>query len=374
MPNVHNHSKKFIYTNNVYSRNESVKRDVERLYGITCQLADTSNKRRKITVKDRRSLQREAKKHCIAAFNNLSMAQIELSSLDDLKYCNNLFNAEFGHLQEEDGTFPTGEELLLTPDPKQPTTRSMTQMEQVSRKKKEQNPVTPEYPKPTNGVEYRNPMSIVKALESVTTPFRKRVRQSMPREEFVTKIKDRQMRKYFQRFRDGLPIPKLFGKGMTCVAYVKDVMTDLRDKKGANNSDGITVSPDDIAESVQAVATSGKAVSKSTIRRLINAIKQLFEGRVKTASRQLAEVSIRPLPTLIHVVAGTHFIVCENGIGDSSIKTASEGAKLLYNLVSEYHNDAALRVVKPQLVFSTDDSAIFASKLLNSNESNMWNI
>ena len=78
MPNIQNHSQKYIYTRNVYSRAESAKRDIEALYGITCQLADT-NKKRKISIKTKQSLQRDAKKYCIVATEKLTSAQEELS-------------------------------------------------------------------------------------------------------------------------------------------------------------------------------------------------------------------------------------------------------------------------------------------------------
>ncbi|GFH54302.1 predicted protein [Chaetoceros tenuissimus] len=212
MPNIQNHSQKYILTRNVYSRAESVKRDVEALYGITCQLADT--KKRKISIKTKQSLQRDAKKHYIVATEKLTSAQEELSKvsgLGDLKHSHNIFIDEFGELQE-DGTFAVQSLDFSSPAPKQSKAKHKTPQEKKRDKKESEVVVTPDFQKPTNGTAYRNPTSMCKALDTIPTPFRVRVKARMIAENFVN-IKERTIREHFHNFRKGLQLPRLFGKG-----------------------------------------------------------------------------------------------------------------------------------------------------------------
>ena len=71
------------------------------------------------------------------------------------------------------------------------------------------------------------------------------------------------------------------------------------------------------------------------------------------------------IAALVHTVGSTHYMLCENGIGDKSIDKATKGAQIMYELVSRSNGNAALKPINPALIFSTDDSADFVPKTVD---------
>ena len=104
-----------------------------------------------------------------------------------------------------------------------------------------------------------------------------------------------------------------------------------------------------------------------TINNYMGLLPQLEPNRSKTKvvqrkseARFIAERSLRNAISHVIAVAVAHYQI---GKPDSRFKTidkASEGAKLLYDLVKQENNGMDMRVIPPMFISTTDDTTLFA--------------
>ena len=78
----------------------------------------------------------------------------------------------------------------------------------------------------------------------------------------------------------------------------------------------------------------------------------------KSSTRYTAENSLISAMALLGVVATTHYFVCDEGQLElkNEMREAPEGVKLLYKLVTDVYGSLPIYPVKPELLFSTDDT------------------
>ena len=81
----------------------------------------------------------------------------------------------------------------------------------------------------------------------------------------------------------------------------------------------------------------------------------------KTNTRFTAEHSFISSMALIFVVATTHYEICDDVDPnlEKEINQASDGVKMLYRMVRKAYDDLPIRPVKPQYLYSTDDTICY---------------
>ena len=93
----------------------------------------------------------------------------------------------------------------------------------------------------------------------------------------------------------------------------------------------------------------------------VSTAKSLIE---KINTRYTAEHSFISSMVLILVVVTTHYKVCDNV--DSSlekgINQVSDGIEILYRITRKAYDDLSIRPVKPQYLYSTDDTIYYVFK------------
>ena len=87
---------------------------------------------------------------------------------------------------------------------------------------------------------------------------------------------------------------------------------------------------------------------------------------VKTRTRYVAENSLISSMALVSVVAATHYNITVHSHPDveKQIKEASKGVRMFYDIIRQVNNNAPVFPVRPELIFSTDDTTdyIFEGK------------
>ena len=78
----------------------------------------------------------------------------------------------------------------------------------------------------------------------------------------------------------------------------------------------------------------------------------------KTRTRYTAENSLISAMALLCVVAASHYFICDEDQLqiERDMSTAPEGVRFLYKKVSQHHNYLPIFAVRPELLFSTDDT------------------
>ena len=90
-------------------------------------------------------------------------------------------------------------------------------------------------------------------------------------------------------------------------------------------------------------------------------IKVTNETIGKTDARYSAENSLMSAMALVVLVASTHYYVIPQEIAQvrNDMKTASDGVRMLYNVVSKAHGNVPVAPLKPQYIMSTDDTVVY---------------
>jgi hypothetical protein len=87
-----------------------------------------------------------------------------------------------------------------------------------------------------------------------------------------------------------------------------------------------------------------------------------FSPQPKTNTRYTAENSLMSAMAFATTVAGTHFIVGSDWNGQELLTNISEGAAQMIQLVRQANGGAPVHLVKPQYIFSTDDTTQYIFK------------
>ena len=241
------------------------------------------------------------------------------------------------------------------------------------------------FPPPTNGVEYQ-PESAIKHIIAGGTANQASVINYMVRKSLVP-VKKGQMRKLVAGARKKQEVPKRWGfQGCKRFVTTDEILGRIAVMAGGSG-DGLHFDNEQMFEAIESIQkekhtasdkapSSYKSISRSSKYNYISAIRCVTDvsssARYKNVTRSAAENSVMGITALVHTVGSTHYTLCENGIGDTSIKKASAGAKLMYDLVSKSNDNAALKPINPSLIFSTDDSANFVSKVNENTGKVQW--
>ena len=381
MPNVNNRSNKFQATREIYSTLEFVEEDNGRIADIALEAiqSSTMSKKRKKVLSTEVNFKRRRVADKITSMQR-SMGPV--AGTGDLENTTRRIRNEFE--QNEDGSYDLSE-LMKSPPPSDHalvpaavTPFSPVAEPTVGAQRKRNNSVmnTPELLPPSGGKEQYDPPSAIDAIKMHPKHLRARIVGSMVRNGKVP-VQDRQMRVLLKADDAGIETKSKWNqRGKPKISSVKTLFQKLLSKV---SSSAEMAKHDIVDESMTEIAADEhkrkgrpegtlRKISNRTTRRYRNIVKHLTTGAFgfmyKNETRKAAERAPRNVASFLHTIAATHYIIAEDGVGDRSIKNATRGAQFLYDLVSEHHGGAALKPIKPENLYSTDDSAIFGSKNL----------
>ena len=82
----------------------------------------------------------------------------------------------------------------------------------------------------------------------------------------------------------------------------------------------------------------------------------------KSVGRFTAENSLISAMALLCVIAATHYVIVPEIRKElyHDAEESTQGASTMFKLMQKVHNDAPLFVVRPELIFSTDDTVQYA--------------
>ena len=242
---------------------------------------------------------------------------------------------------------------------------------------------TPERPLPSNSDLY-TPASAMKHICSQPTPYQTIIVDSVIRKGQVP-VKKRRMQSLIKRSKEGKADLQKGWKingftGCPPIATIDEILDKVKNVDGVR---GHVKSTNDISQimndiNMEKKGISAKCVSRRTVAYTKNWVKGLLPGvkkvQHKKTTRIKSEKSIRSVITYLHTIATTHYWINNNkGSKDpASLQFATDESKNLYHMISELYGGACLSCVHPDLLLSTDDSAIFACKISHSNENNWF--
>lgn len=384
MPNVNNHSQKFKKAQQNFTRLESIKADVSILEDLCQESLAAHNSKKNLTKKRSKEITVQSKLTKARIIEKVDAVQKDTSVVagtGDLTWVNKQLNRVCD--VEADGTFDTTS--LLTKPVTSVRTPTVVPRQKYTRKAKgkralEQSPSLADLIPPSNGTQY-NPPSLLRAVKSVPSRWRRRMCVKAIEKGLIPYTSMRSVNRLFAQEENGEPIPAKFGeRGRPVGIQLKPLFGKIEEQL-TSDGDGATATNLMINSCIDAVQSEAhqndptqhgilKRMSNRSKQRYRNLVKQVVPGRAtvrkKNTSRQAAEQSIRSVVTFLHTICATHFRLDPNGIGDKSIKHATDGSNETYMLVCEFHGGLALCVVPPDLICSTDDSAIFTSRYLAS--------
>jgi hypothetical protein len=238
---------------------------------------------------------------------------------------------------------------------------------------------TPERPLPSNRGIY-TPASAIKHIIDQPINFHIQIMQSMITKKQIP-VGYRRIHMLVKKFKEGNnEVPKGWSidgfTGCPPIATKDEIFVKMKNSEGGR---GAVTSTNDMTRILTEINQEKKGISATDVSKrahqyYTNWIKSLLPGaskvQYKKPTRVKSEKSIRSIAAYLHTIATTHYWVnTTKGARDPpSLKNASEGAQKLYHMISSMYDGAPLSCVHPDLVLSTDDSAIFACKISHCKE------
>jgi len=238
---------------------------------------------------------------------------------------------------------------------------------------------TPRRDPPTDGKEY-TPASVIRNILRFPKVLHSSIMDSMITNKEVP-VKKRQLQRMIKNSRDGNTVLPGWGlRGRPPImrfGEFQDAMTEAIEEHGEALATDQTFIRNTLVNGANENRRNVvQKVSITTLNRFNRYVKGLLPGmkktRTKTMTRVVAESSLMCVCALLHTIASTHYRIDtrRGGSGDKRYKSCTTGVKSLYDWVSKYYDDAPLICANPELITSTDDSALFACRTKVSNYSN----
>ena len=181
--------------------------------------------------------------------------------------------------------------------------------------------------------------------------------------------------KLLQRYREGKKIEDNWNRKGRKRLLDEDDIKEINDV--LNKRSGLTIEKEEIVEKIkssrnkrvtddglvpitkQDITVSNKSIiNYRAMLAVSSGISISTTSVTKTNTRYTAENSLISAMALLGVVAATHYFICDEGQLEikTEMRDAPDGVELLYKLVSDVYGNLPIFAVKPELLFSTDDT------------------